>query len=132
MVAGAGEVGRRAERGDQLIERSWSRVRCWWERQVAKRAAAADDGVGAELMDVLGRPTESATGATSRRYIRIVPGDHTRRQRSSSCSQQFVQDPISVSDDVEREPKAGPVGGRKRSVVANVTAAIRASPNWSR
>jgi len=104
-------LGSSVERSDQFVDR-WPRVRCGWERQVAKRAASADDGVGAERVDVLGRPTESATGADKSH----VHPDRSRRphltERSSSYSQQFVQDPISVSDDVEREPKARPVGGQ--------------------
>ena len=53
---------RSVERSDQLFDRG-SLVRCPWEREVAEGAVTAEDGVCSELMDVLGRSAEAASGA---------------------------------------------------------------------
>ena len=46
------------ERSDKFADR-WPCVGCGGEREVLQRAVAADDGVGTELVDVLGRSAES-------------------------------------------------------------------------
>ena len=98
------------ERGDKFADR-WPGIWCGRERQVAKGAVAADYGVGAELADVLGGPLEPSTGADE---SEIHP-DRARRPdlavRATLCTEQFVDDSVGVSDDIEREPKVRPVGG---------------------
>lgn len=74
------------ERGEKFADR-WPDIWCRRERQVPERAVAADDGVGAELVDVLGGPMEPSTGADE---SEIHP-DRARRPdlavRSTLCTE---------------------------------------------
>lgn len=95
---------------DQIADR-WPRVRRRRQRQVPERAVAADDGVGAELVDVLGRPVEPATGPDK---SRIHPDRAYRPHLAVGASlgtQQSVERPVGVGDDIEGEFKVRPVGG---------------------
>lgn len=109
--AGAGSVveysgdtvsGWSVECRDQFADR-WPRVRCRWQGEVAKVAGAPDDGVGAELTYVLGRPLEPTAGSKEPR----VHPDGARRPHlaigASFGAEQSIERPVGVGDDVERE-----------------------------
>ena len=70
---------------------------------MAKVAVAADDGVGAELSDVLGRSTKSAPAADEL----CIHADGARRPHlpvgASFGTEQSVERSLSVGDDVEGE-----------------------------
>ena len=106
------DLGQRwsVERCDQVADR-WPRVRCRWEGEVAKVAVAADDGVGAELSDVLGRSTKSAPAADEL----CIHADGARRPHlpvgASFGAEQSVDRPVGVGDDVEGEVEVLTVGG---------------------
>ena len=42
----------------------------------------------------------------------IVPSDQTWRVGATSCAEQFVEDTVGVTEDIEREAKVGPVCGQ--------------------
>lgn len=73
---------------------------------------AADDGVGAELVDVLGGPMQPSAGADQS----CVHPDGAQRPdlavRAALGAEQFVEDSVGVSDDIKGESKVSPVGGQ--------------------